>query len=80
MRVEINRNECPNAPAELTDCIRCVERFINYPVPYERHCFRAIECDSLTEVSIQIRAVVVDPATTTIQTTPYPISRTDWLG
>ena len=79
MRIEINRDECPNRPAELSDCVRCVERFINYPVQYERHCFKVIEAMDFDEVSIKIHSE--PPAVKeAVPAGHYPISHTDWIG
>lgn len=80
MRIEINREECPNYPAEVTDCMHCVERFINYPVPYERHCFRVVESGDLSEVSILILAGAEPVAVGVGPEQRYPLSQSDWLS
>lgn len=80
MRIEINRDECPNAPADSLDCLRCIERFIKYPVQYERHCFKAIDTADLHNITIQICAAPPVAISEKAQKDACQLAQADWLG
>jgi hypothetical protein len=52
MRIEINRDECPERPVQVSDCIRCVERYLTAPLAYERHCFKVSEQRHVNDVTV----------------------------
>lgn len=51
MRVKINRNACD---AHLAFCERCLGRFLQYPMGYERRCFEEIEDDGSDLLTLEI--------------------------
>ncbi|HVU13608.1 MAG TPA: hypothetical protein VHD90_20150 [Phototrophicaceae bacterium] len=51
MRVKINRNVCP---AQLAVCERCLGRFLEYPLGYERRCFEEIVDDGSDLLTLDI--------------------------
>lgn len=53
MRVKINRNVCP---AHLSFCERCLGRFLQYPMGYERRCFELLEDDGRDELTIELQS------------------------
>jgi len=53
MRVKINRNVCP---APLTFCERCLGRFMEYPLGYERRCFEEMEDDGSEDLTMEIHS------------------------
>lgn len=53
MRVKINRDVCP---AHLALCERCLGRFLQYPMGYERRCFEHIEDDGQDDLTIELHS------------------------
>ena len=53
MRVKINRNVCP---AQLAFCERCLGRFLEYPLGYERRCFEELEDDGKETLTLDIQS------------------------
>lgn len=53
MRVRINRNVCP---AHLAFCERCLGRFLEHPMGYERRCFEELEDDGQDELTIDLHS------------------------
>lgn len=51
MRVKINRNVCS---ASLSYCERCLGRFLEYPLGYERRCFEELEDDGKEDLTMEI--------------------------
>ncbi len=51
MRVKINRDVCP---AHLAFCERCLGRFLNEPMGYERRCFEEIEDDGKELLTVEL--------------------------
>ncbi len=51
MRVKINRNVCS---ASLEYCERCLGRFLEYPLGYERRCFEELEDDGKEDLTLEI--------------------------
>lgn len=51
MYVKINRNVCP---AQLAFCERCLGRFLQYPLGYERRCFEELVDDGKPELTIDL--------------------------
>lgn len=53
MRVKINRNVCS---APLSFCERCLGRFLEYPLGYERRCFEELEDDGKEELTMEVHS------------------------
>jgi hypothetical protein len=53
MRVKINRDVCP---AHLAFCERCLGRFLQYPMGYERRCFELLEDDGSDTLTIELHS------------------------
>ena len=53
MRVKINRNVCS---AQLAFCERCLGRFLEYPLGYERRCFEELEDDGKEDLTLEIHS------------------------
>lgn len=53
MRVKINRNVCP---APLSFCERCLGRFLEFPLGYERRCFEEMEDDGKEELTLEVHS------------------------
>lgn len=51
MYVKINRNRCP---ANLAFCERCLGRFLQYPLGYERRCFEELVDDASDLLTIDL--------------------------
>jgi hypothetical protein len=51
MYVKLNRNNCG---AHLALCERCLGRFLEYPMGYERHCFEEIIDDGKEDLTLDI--------------------------
>lgn len=51
MYVKINRNHCP---AQLAFCERCLGRFLQYPLGYERRCFEELRDDGSDDLTIDL--------------------------
>lgn len=51
MRVVINRNTCDK---HLAFCERCLGRFLQHPMGYERQCFEELEDDGKDELTIEL--------------------------
>jgi len=51
MYVKINRNICP---AQLAFCERCLGRFLQYPMGYERRCFEELVDDGRDDLTIDL--------------------------
>lgn len=51
MRVRINRDVCP---AQLAFCERCLGKFLNEPLGYERRCFETLEEDDSEILTIDL--------------------------
>jgi hypothetical protein len=51
MRVKINRDVCP---AHLAFCERCLGKFLNEPLGYERRCFETLEEDDSEILTIDL--------------------------
>jgi hypothetical protein len=51
MYVKINRNVCP---AQLAFCERCLGRFLQYPMGYERRCFEELVDDGSDILTIDL--------------------------
>jgi hypothetical protein len=51
MYVKINRNVCPS---HLAFCERCLGRFLQYPLGYERRCFEELVDDGKDELTIDL--------------------------
>ncbi len=51
MRVKIDRNVCS---AQLAFCERCLGKFLQEPMGYERHCFEEIIDDGRPELTIDL--------------------------
>lgn len=53
MHVKINRNVCP---AHLAFCERCLGKFLQYPLGYERRCFELLEDDNSEILTIELHS------------------------
>lgn len=53
MRVKVNRNVCS---APLSFCERCLGRFLEYPLGYERRCFEELEDDGKEELTLEVQS------------------------
>lgn len=53
MRVKINRDMCD---AHLAFCERCLGRFLQYPMGYERRCFEELEDDGQDDLTIELHS------------------------
>lgn len=53
MRVKINRDLCD---AHLAFCERCLGRFLQYPMGYERRCFEELEDDGSDILTIELHS------------------------
>ncbi len=53
MYVKLNRNVC-DAPLSL--CERCLGRFLEYPLGYERRCFEEIRDDGKEDLTLEIHS------------------------
>jgi hypothetical protein len=53
MKVKINRDVCP---AQLSFCERCLGRFLQYPMGYERRCFEELVDDGSDELTIEMHS------------------------
>lgn len=51
MYVKINRNVCP---AHLAFCERCLGRFLEFPLGYERRCFEEITDDGSDILTLEL--------------------------
>ena len=51
MKVKINRDVCP---AHLAFCERCLGKFLNEPLGYERRCFELLEDDGSETLTIDL--------------------------
>src|SRR5664279_1552557 len=51
MRVKINRNVCST---QLAICERCLGRFLEYPLGYERRCFEELVDDGKEDLTLEI--------------------------
>ncbi len=51
MRVKIDRDVCT---AQLAFCERCLGKFLQEPLGYERHCFEEIVDDGQEDLTIEI--------------------------
>ncbi len=51
MRVKMNRDVCS---APLSFCERCLGRFLEYPLGYERRCFEELEEDGKEDLTVEI--------------------------
>lgn len=51
MRVKINRDICP---AHIAFCERCLGKFLNEPLGYERRCFELLEEDGKDLLTIEL--------------------------
>lgn len=53
MRVRVNRDWCS---APLSFCERCLGRFLEYPLGYERRCFDELEDDGKEELTLEVHS------------------------
>lgn len=51
MYVKINRNVCPS---HLAFCERCLGRFLQYPLGYERRCFEEMVDDGSDDLTLDL--------------------------
>lgn len=51
MYVKINRDVCP---AQLSFCERCLGRFLQFPLGYERRCFEELRDDGSELLTLEI--------------------------
>lgn len=51
MYVKINRDVCDH---QLATCERCLGRFLEYPMGYERRCFEQIIDDGKEELTLEV--------------------------
>ncbi|MAS37752.1 MAG: hypothetical protein CL610_27395 [Anaerolineaceae bacterium] len=51
MYVKINRNVCDH---QLAICERCLGRFLDYPLGYERQCFEELRDDGSDLLTIEL--------------------------